>query len=116
MDVNPKNVNEVNKIFLKCPRLEKIYFTKNNDVLPTNGDELLGIVSNFSPMTLREFSFGDSWNFSVQALKLFLENWKSKNRIRLSFIHFYDEGANTWTDEHNKIARKYSDEGVIRWR
>ena len=108
-------MNEINRIFSKCTQLEKIYFTTstNNSSISPNGDELLRIISNFSPMTLREFSFGDNWNFSVNGLRKFLEDWRNR-RVPLKLIH-YCESVNTWTNEHTKIMEMYKNEGVIRY-
>jgi hypothetical protein len=51
MDIDPKNVNEISKIFSKCMWLEKISLTTRNFIF-SNGDNLLKIVSNESPSTL----------------------------------------------------------------
>lgn len=114
MNVDQKNLNEMSTIFSNCKQLEKIYLTTNVIILP-NGDELLKVLSKVSPTTLQEFLFIDKWNFSLKGLKEFFENWKSKNRFPIKFIHYYDEWANySWTDNYDKILEKYKNEGVIR--
>jgi hypothetical protein len=116
MDVNPKNLNEIGRIFTNCTQLERVNFKTSDSVFP-NGDDLLKIVSNMSSATLQEFTFGDKWNFSVKGLELFFENWKSKNRVPITFIHYndqWDEGS-LWTHDHSKIVEKYMYESVVRF-
>jgi hypothetical protein len=113
MHVDPKNSSEMSIIFSSCTRLEKIYFTTNVNILP-NGDELLRVMSDLSPKTLQEFSFGDNWNFSLNCLESFFEDWKYKNRFPIKFIHNYDGLFYSWTKDHDKIVEKYKNERVIR--
>ncbi|GBC06761.1 hypothetical protein RclHR1_07020004 [Rhizophagus clarus] len=113
MNVDSKNLKEMGMIFSNCKLLEKIYFTTNVSILP-DGDELLRVLSNISPKTLREFSFGDKWNFSLKGLESFFESWKRKNKFPIKFIHYYDEWVYSWTDDHDKIVEKYKNEKVIR--
>ncbi|GBC04911.1 hypothetical protein RclHR1_05940002 [Rhizophagus clarus] len=115
IDVNPINLDEIANIFTKCTQLEEIRFTTNNNVFP-NGDDLLKIVSDLSPMSLREFTFGDKWNFSVKGLESFFDDWKRKNRMPITFIHYNDQWDERilWSDNHVEMVEKYRNERVIR--
>jgi hypothetical protein len=112
IDIDSKNLREVSNIFSNCPQLEKLHFATKNHMSP-NGDELLEIISNESPLTIREFSFGDNWNFSINGLESFFKNWKHKNRHPIKFINYYDEVIDSWTDDHDELVKRYKDEGII---
>jgi hypothetical protein len=62
MHVVRKNIS-YNKEFYIFQRRQTI---KNYDESPSNGDNLLKIVSNEFPSTLRDFPFKDNWNFPVE--------------------------------------------------
>jgi hypothetical protein len=113
MNVDPKNSSEMSIIFSSCTRLEKLYFTTEVNILPS-GDELLRVVSDVSPKTLQEFSFGDNWNFSLKGLESFFEDWKYKNRLPIKFIHNYDGLVCSWTKDHNKMVEKYKNKRIIK--
>ncbi|PKY48776.1 hypothetical protein RhiirA4_464465 [Rhizophagus irregularis] len=106
VNVDYKNLGEMSKIFSSCKQLEKLYLTTNVNILP-NGDELLRVMSEASPMVLQEFKFGDKWNFSLKGLESFFETWKSKNRPPIKFSHNWDELVYSWTDDHDKMVEKY---------
>ncbi|RIA91542.1 hypothetical protein C1645_116470 [Glomus cerebriforme] len=108
IDVDPKNLDGIKEIFLNCRQLEKIRFSSNNKVLIC--DELLEIIVKFSPAeTFCEF-FSINWNFSVNGLQSFFENWRG--RIPLKFNYYYCE-KDFWTEQHLMIVEKYRKEGVI---
>ncbi|RIA86514.1 hypothetical protein C1645_740801 [Glomus cerebriforme] len=104
-----KNLNGIKEILLNCSRLKRIDLSAYNEKR-LNCDELLEVLVNFSSNTLYIFSFIDNWNFSVNSLKSFFENWKDKHPI--IFIESFDEGD--WFLEHKMIVKKYIDEGVIK--
>jgi hypothetical protein len=113
MDINSNNLNQVSSILSNCSQLEKIYFTTKVKILP-NGDELLRIMNNVSPAKLREFSFEENWNFSVNGLKSFFEHLKCKERFPIKFTHYYDKIIYSWSDGHNDLIKEYKEDGVIR--
>ncbi|GES82331.1 hypothetical protein GLOIN_2v1780731 [Rhizophagus clarus] len=85
MDVDSNNVREIISILQNCSKLEKLYFTTKIKITP-NGDELLNIMSDVSPAALREFSFGENWNLSLNGLKSFFETWKNKICFKLNLL------------------------------
>ncbi|CAB4396379.1 unnamed protein product [Rhizophagus irregularis] len=81
-----------------------------------NGDKLLEIILNYSPETLRKYTFIEIENsiFTTEGLEKFFENWKKRKPPLI-----FDIINNPWSDkdnftEHNKIIKKYFDEGVIK--
>ncbi|PKY36555.1 hypothetical protein RhiirB3_459442 [Rhizophagus irregularis] len=81
-----------------------------------NGDKLLEIILDYSPETLREYSFFKKENsiFTTKGLEKFFENWKkSKSPLIFNIINDYYSNEENFTD-NNKIIKKYFDEGVIK--
>ncbi|RGB31131.1 hypothetical protein C1646_764455 [Rhizophagus diaphanus] len=114
MEVDHRNLRKMRRIFSNCMQLERLFLITNANVLP-NGDKFLVIMSKMLSTTLKEFSFGDKFNFSLKGLESFFEDWKSENRSPFKFIHHYDDGmAYLWTSDHDIIVNKYKNEGVIR--
>ncbi|GBC29708.1 uncharacterized protein OCT59_001337 [Rhizophagus irregularis] len=114
MEVGHRNLCKMKGIFSNCMQLEKLFLTTNSNVLP-NGDKILLLMSKMLSTTLKEFSFGDKFNFSLEGLRTFFENWKSENRSPFKFIHHYDDGmVYLWTSDHDIIVVNYKNEGVIR--
>ena len=104
-----ENLNDIREIFLNCPQLKKLFlYTDNNDGL--NCDELLKILSDDSPKTLNQFSFSEYWNFSVDALQNFFENWRG--RIPIKFNTRFDKSF-YFKEKHIMVLDKYFEEGVI---
>ena len=103
-----ENLSDIKEIFLNCSQLNRLLLTLNvinlDDRL--NCDELLEILTNFSPKTFYEFSFSEDCYFSVNGLQNFFENWRGRIPIKLNTRYFP-------TEEHEIIVIKYIDEGVI---
>ncbi|RGB28210.1 hypothetical protein C1646_819270 [Rhizophagus diaphanus] len=106
IDFDHKNLDELSMMFSNCKQLEEIYFTTSVKVLPT-GNELLRVINNSPLNKLRNISFSDKWNFSIEGVKKFLKDWKSKNRIPIKFTpHYHSERNFYWTAEHDKLYVK----------
>lgn len=106
LDVDHKNLSELSMMFSNCKQLEEVNFTTVK-VLPT-GDELLRVINDSPLNNLRNISFSDKWNFSLEGVKIFLKNWKSKNRLPIKFTPHYDDERNFyWTVEHNRLVEWY---------
>ncbi|GBC06620.1 hypothetical protein RclHR1_06980004 [Rhizophagus clarus] len=112
LDIDPRNLDEFNGILSNCTQLEKLYLATKKFIIP-NGDELLKIMVNGSPATLREFLFDDNWNFSLEGLESFLISWKCKDRFPIKFKHYFDKMLISWTDNHENILEKYKRNGTI---
>ncbi|RGB34640.1 hypothetical protein C1646_668362 [Rhizophagus diaphanus] len=123
ISIEPTNLIEINRIFSNCIQLEKINFTADvydpkidvvstRKVVDPNGDELLRIISNVSPKTIRKFSFGYKWNFTIEGLESFFESWKRQKRFPIKFEGYWEMGS-TWSNKHKELVAKYKDEGII---
>ncbi|CAB5193461.1 uncharacterized protein OCT59_026732 [Rhizophagus irregularis] len=110
LDIDPGNLCEIDRIFSNCTVLEKLSFNINVSTLSDDGDYLLEIISNKSPLSLREFS-GDDWNFSKDGLEAFFNCWKCKKRNPIKFTHRY---MDLWHDDQKNVVSKYMKEGVIK--
>ncbi|GBC01439.1 hypothetical protein RclHR1_00420001 [Rhizophagus clarus] len=110
IDAEPENLEGIKEIFINCTRLKMIDLSTNNEE-ERGCDELLEIITNYSPESLCEFSFFENWIFTVGGLEKFFENWRK--RKPLIFNKHYS-GLCFFTDEHKKIVKKYLDEGVIK--
>ena len=102
-------MNEIKEIFLNCAQLKEIdLLTYNEEELVC--DELLEILSDYSPKTLYNFSFYKNWIFTVKGLGKYFESWRNKEP--LVFMKYEDDI--NFEEEHEVIIRKYYDEGVIK--
>jgi hypothetical protein len=113
IDIDLTNLFELSLILLNCVNLEKVLFTTRARIFP-NGDKLLKIMSDSSPKSLREFSFSEQWNLSVEYLETFLKNWKCKGRFPIKFTPYFDSLVCGWTPEHRNLLEEYKTKGVIR--
>ncbi|PKY15407.1 hypothetical protein RhiirB3_427609 [Rhizophagus irregularis] len=110
LDIDPRNFCEIKRIFTNCTHLEKLSFNINVSTHSDVGDNLLEIISNESPSSLREFS-GDDWNFSKDGLEAFFKCWKCKKRNPIKFTH---HEMDLWPDDQKNVVLKYMKEGVIK--
>ncbi|GBC29809.1 uncharacterized protein OCT59_001265 [Rhizophagus irregularis] len=107
IDVDHKNLDELSMMFSNCKQLEEIYFTTPVKVLPT-GNDLLKVINNSPLNKLRNISFSDKWNFSIEGVENFLKDWKSKNRLPIKFTpHYHSERNFYWTAEHDRLVERY---------
>uniref|UniRef100_U9UPS1 Uncharacterized protein n=1 Tax=Rhizophagus irregularis (strain DAOM 181602 / DAOM 197198 / MUCL 43194) TaxID=747089 RepID=U9UPS1_RHIID len=105
IDVDHKNLDELSMMFSNCKQLEEIYFTTPVKVLPT-GNDLLKVINNSPLNKLRNISFSDKWNFSIEGVENFLKDWKSKNRLPIKFTpHYHSERNFYWTAEHDRLIK-----------
>ncbi|RGB30583.1 hypothetical protein C1646_671600 [Rhizophagus diaphanus] len=108
INIEPENFEDLKEIFLNCTKLEMM--GPLLDSKEHNGDKLLEIISDYSPETLCEYSF--NLIFTIEGLEKFFENWK-KRKPPLIF-NIINLRYNRSFTEHNKIIKKYFDEGVIK--
>ncbi|EXX78409.1 hypothetical protein RirG_015240 [Rhizophagus irregularis DAOM 197198w] len=107
INIEPENFEDLKEIFLNCTQLEMLALLDSKE---HNGDKLLEIISDYSPETLCEYSF--NLIFTIEGLEIFFENWKKrKSPLILNIIKLRYNGSFT---EHDKIIKKYFDEGVIK--
>ncbi|CAB5185617.1 hypothetical protein RhiirA5_432810 [Rhizophagus irregularis] len=114
INIEPENFEDLKEIFLNCTQLEMMSLSLDSE--EHNGDKLLEIILDYSPETLREYSFFKKENsiFTTKGLEKFFENWKkSKSPLIFNIINDYYSNEENFTD-NNKIIKKYFDEGVIK--
>ncbi|GES78802.1 hypothetical protein GLOIN_2v440448 [Rhizophagus clarus] len=97
----------VKSLLVNCKYLEDIKFygldsvSKNDNI----GDELLDILTEFSPVQLTKILLSGNWNYSIDAFERFFESYRGRT---LSYFEIRN------ISEKNKvIVRKYIEEGVI---
>ncbi|RGB40641.1 hypothetical protein C1646_753079 [Rhizophagus diaphanus] len=114
INIEPEIFEDLKEIFLNCTQLEMMCLSLDSE--EHNGDKLLEIILDYSPETLREFSFIKEENslFTTGGLEKFFENWKkSKSPLIFNITNVNCSYEENFT-EHNKIIKKYFDEGVIK--
>jgi hypothetical protein len=75
-----------------------------------SGDELLDILTKFSPNSLTNISISEGWKYSIDALKIFFESCREQT---LQYFEFTINNNDCITEEHEAIVSKYLKEGVI---
>ncbi|RGB39567.1 hypothetical protein C1646_754292 [Rhizophagus diaphanus] len=114
INIEPENFEDLKEIFLNCTQLEMLSLSLDSE--EHNGDKLLEIILDYSPETLREYSFFKKENsiFTTEGLEKFFENWKKrKPPLIFNIINIYYSNEKNFT-EHEKIIKNYFDEGVIK--
>ncbi|GBB99218.1 hypothetical protein RclHR1_03450013 [Rhizophagus clarus] len=109
--LGPKDLIYVKPLLLNCNDLIFLKFrslNRNYDI----GDELLDILTKFSPKSLTMITLSEDWKYSVDAFESFFESYRGQEEslyFNLLGIHL-----DYITMEHIKIIRKYFDEGIIK--
>jgi len=105
--------------YLKCVKFYNLDNNNNNNHHDNNntsnnnigGDELLNILSKFSPESLNEIIISGNWKFSIEVFERFFESFRERNPLYFSIdIH---NGKHYVTEDHKAIIKKYINEGVI---
>ncbi|GBB99206.1 hypothetical protein RclHR1_03450001 [Rhizophagus clarus] len=113
----PEDFDHVRSLLLNCKNIIYLglnsleYFTdmdENYDV----GDELLNILTKFSPKSLTKMVIGAGWKYSVDAFERYFESCRER-KLYYFGISYNIDNINYITDEHEIIIKKYIDEKVI---
>jgi hypothetical protein len=98
----------VKSLLLNCKYLEDIKFYGMDSVSTDDnvGDELLDILTEFSPKLLTKILLSGSWNYSIDTFERFFESYRGRT---LSYFEIRNV-----TEEYKDIVRKYIKEGVIK--
>lgn len=62
---------------MNCRNLTYLEFRRLNEYLI--GDELLDILTKFSPISLTKISLSSCWEYSIDMFKSFLESYRDEN-------------------------------------
>jgi hypothetical protein len=73
-----------------------------------NDNELLDILTKFSPKSLTNIIIGGDWKYSVDAFERFFESYRERN-----LLNFGITSEDNITEDHEDIIRKYINEQVI---
>ena len=115
MHLEPKDFVHIKPLLLNCRQLKCIAFNSfdTSAVGDVNkGDELLDILTKFSPNSLTDIYISEYWDYSIEALEQFFESCRKRTLCEFGFGSCcVTEGC--ITEEHEAIARKYVKEGVI---
>jgi len=108
--LEPQYFINVKSLLLNCRYLKFIEFyslniyESNDDI----GDELLDILTNFSPNSLTSISLNGCFRYSVDGLERFLESCRERT---LDLFIIRRNHYISW--EHKEVITKYIREGVI---
>ena len=111
----PEDFILLKSLLLNCENLKKVILdslilNENDDDI---GDELLDILSKFSPKSLVDVTISENWKYSIDAFERFFESHREQNLHYFGIIHHKD-----YITEDYKcyaiIVKKYIDEGVIK--
>ena len=104
------------QLLLNCKQLKRTefrsldYFADEND---NNGDELLNILTQYSPNSLTAIIISKGWKYSIDAFEQFFESCR-KRTLNFFGIYRYDDCSRSYvTEDHKAIVEKYVKEGVI---
>ena len=83
------------------------YFINGNYI----GDELLDILTKFSPNSLTDIIISGSWEYSIDAFERFFESCRERTLLYFGVIR--DSSRYYITKDHEVIVRKYINDVVI---
>jgi hypothetical protein len=72
------------------------------------GDELLKVLTKFSPKSLTFIAISGDWKYSIVGLDRFFKSFRRRT------LHYFVIVGRFYTDDYKVIARKYIKEGVIK--
>ena len=115
ISITPKDFIYV-KLLLNCKYLTSLDLcgeknfededNNNNNI----GDELLNILTKYSPKTLTKISINKYWKYSIDALERFFESIRGRT---LSNFKIYPNVEDV-TEDYKAVVKRYIDEGVIK--
>jgi hypothetical protein len=107
--LEPKDLIYLKSLLMNCRNLKRssldILYDKVDDI----GDELLGILTKFSPKSLFKITIDGNWKYSIDAFENFFESYREQKL----FIFNIRNGGDCITIEHLNVIKKYFDEGII---
>ncbi|CAB5303670.1 hypothetical protein RhiirA1_540293 [Rhizophagus irregularis] len=112
--LEPKDFIHVKSLLLNCRNLSRIEFDSLNILVNENynfGDELLNILTEFSPKSLIYISLSGDWKFSTDSFELFFESCRIRN---INLLYFGITHESYITRDHMLIIRRYINEGIIK--
>ncbi|RIA92878.1 hypothetical protein C1645_735984 [Glomus cerebriforme] len=110
--LEPKDFIYVKSLLLNCKNLISVKFDSLNFGVNKNdniGDELLEILTKFSPKSLIEISISGNWKYSIDAFNRFFESFRGRT---LNYFEI-NNGQDYITEGHKMIVRQYIIEGLI---
>jgi hypothetical protein len=110
--IEPKYFINIKQLLLNCKKLEGIWFDSLDTIVGAgeNGDELLDILTKFSPSTLTKIYISRDWKYSIDSFEKFFESCRERRLRHFGFVH---GRKNYITKDHEEIIKKYIKEGVI---
>src|ERR1043166_9323822 len=112
-DLETKDFIHVKSLLLNCICLKSIRFDSFNLITRDEniGDELLDILTKFSPKALTDITISGYWKCSVDAFERFFESCRTRTLLSFVVICAYQCYI---TEDHRAVIRKYVNEGVIK--
>jgi len=106
-----KDFTRVKSLLLNCRNLVHLEFESLNFVINENnvGDELLDVLTNFSPDSLVNIKISGDWKYSIDAFERFFESCRGR-----TLLFFNTSKFDYLTKDHKIVVRKYINEGVIK--
>ncbi|RIA87518.1 hypothetical protein C1645_807280 [Glomus cerebriforme] len=98
----------INCKYLKALRLDSLDVDENDNI----GDELLDILTKFSPISLNDIAISGGWKYSIDTFERFLESYRERS---LHYFYLIYNVQYCITESHKIIISKYIDEGVIKY-
>jgi hypothetical protein len=107
--IESKDLKFVKSLLINCLKLERLCLNSLNEI-DDIGDELLDILTKFSPISLTDITISGNWEYSIGALEIFFESYRDR---KLRDFDINDYNGRRITNEHVDIVKKYYDEGII---
>ncbi|CAG8701009.1 uncharacterized protein OCT59_015481 [Rhizophagus irregularis] len=104
------NYKSWTSLLMNCRNLVCLFLhslNKNDDI----GDELLNILTKFSPESLTEIKVSGYWKYSIDTFENFFKSYKGRESLHFDIIDDYD--GEHITIGHINIVYKYYIEGII---
>ena len=113
INIEPKDFMHVKPLLLNCKQLKCLNLNSSDFSAEENGnigDELLDILTKFSPNSLTDVRISAGWKYSINSFEQFFESCRKRT---LYFFVINNCSRRYITKEHEEIVNKYVEEGVI---
>jgi hypothetical protein len=108
--LGPKDLIYLKSLLMNCRNLISICLNSLYDEDDDIGDELLGILTKFSPKSLTDITISGDWEYSIEVFENFFESYRDR---KLLCFDINDDVGEYITIEHVDVVNKYYDEGIV---
>ncbi|PKC60723.1 hypothetical protein RhiirA1_467643 [Rhizophagus irregularis] len=108
--IGPEDLKYVKSLLMNCRNLISLNLDSLRENNNNIGDELLDILTKFSPRCLTNIMISGDWKYSIDSFENYFESYRERKSLRFMINCL---NGNKITPIHIEVVRKYYEEGII---